>query len=84
MISWPILIGGLAIGGVLNILGIARLSQLKTVISDRFSHIFIPKIKDALIGKGYEQDKKQFPSLKNQLQEGIDKAASAILEEAGK
>lgn len=84
MINWPLLIGGIVIGGALNILGVMKLSQLKLQLSDRFSHIFMPKIRDALIGEGYKQDDKKFPSLKGQLQDGIDQAATTILSEIRK
>ena len=74
-ISWPILIGGLVVGGSLAAFGVGNGMKLKEKISRRFCNAFIPKIKDALVGSGYKQDGKHHPSLREQLMDQIAEAA---------
>ncbi len=81
MINWPLLIGGLVVGGALSFLGVVKLSQLKTQIVTRFTNIFLPKIRDALIGKGYEHEKQHYPSLNRQLQNSIEQTSQTILQQ---
>lgn len=81
MINWPILIGGFVVGGALSLLGVVKLSQIKEQILTRFSNIFLPKIRDALIGEGYEHEKQHYPSLSMQLQESIEHTTRTILQQ---
>ena len=81
MINWPVLIGGLVVGGALSLLGVVKLTQIKRQIVSRFTKIFLPKIQNALIGNGYMQEKKTYPSLSKQLQESIEQTTQTLLQQ---
>jgi hypothetical protein len=41
--------------------------------------MLLPKIKEALIGEGYEHDGKKIPSIRRQMKEAVEQAADAAL-----
>lgn len=75
VINWPLLIGGLVVGGLLAVMSSARAARLKDRIIDRVSDKLMPKIKDALIGEGYEHEGEKHPSLREELQRSIREVA---------
>jgi hypothetical protein len=77
-ISWPLLIGGLVVGGVLSGLGVWKFATLKQRLAERFARVFLPKIKDALIGAGYRSGRQDHPSLREQLINHIMTTAAAV------
>lgn len=75
-VSWPIVIVGVAAGGLLMLFGGSKAAKLKEGIVKRFAQVFTPKIKDALIGQGYEHDGKRHASFRAQLIEKLESAAT--------
>lgn len=80
LVSWPILLTLIALGGVLTSVGFTKLAKIKKGVADTFVKTFIPKIKDCLIGKGYTTKGKHHDSLKNQFQLAFEAAAEKLIE----
>lgn len=75
-VSWPIVIPSLAAAAVLIWLGGSKAAKLKEEVVKRFAQVFTPKIKDALIGQGYDCDGKRHASFRAQLIEKLEDAAT--------
>jgi hypothetical protein len=76
VVSWPLLIGGLALGLLLSGFGVYNLSRLKQGLQDRFRKRLLPAIENAVIGTGIEHEGKHVASLKDQLIHEVKHAAA--------
>lgn len=80
-ISWPILLGGLFVGGLLSFTGVYRGVKIRSRLDDRIVKYLLPKLKEALIqgAPSADGDKRQ-PSVLEMVQGEIEKAASEAIE----
>ena len=78
-VNWPILIGGAALGVLLLATGAVQLSHLKNKVADAFTKIFLPKLRDCLIGNGFEAKGEHHDALCRQFQDAIERTADEIL-----
>jgi hypothetical protein len=76
VVSWPLLVGGLALGLILSAFGVYNLSRLKQDLQDRFRKRLLPAIENAVIGTGIEHEGKHVASLKDQLIHQVKHAAA--------
>jgi hypothetical protein len=77
----PLLVVGLAVGGVLVATGVWNGARLRSVIAGRFADTILPVVREALIGSGYGDGAEHKPSVLWQLEQTIadtaDRATNA-------
>jgi len=78
-VSWPLVLGGAGIGGLLVGAGVLRLAKIKAWLAKAFSSKFTPKLYEALIGEGYVMDGERHPSIRRELQQSIEAGAAELL-----
>lgn len=78
-VNWPIVVGAALVGATLLATGAVQLSHIAGKVSAAFNSVFIPKLRDCLIGKGFEVKGKHHDSLCRQFQEAVEKTAEEIL-----
>jgi hypothetical protein len=77
VVSWPLLIGGLVVGGALALFGVYSLARLKSDLQGRFRQRLLPRIESAVLGGGVTHEGKHIPSLRDQLIRAVEEAAKA-------